>query len=273
MNTTDFKNIRFIATDIDGTLLNSNNQLSSRFYPIFHQLRAAGILVAVASGRQFYNLYNQFQPIQHDLLFIAENGNYIFDKGEELLVKTLNPEIVKQLIDHAQGIPETYLILCGKNGAYIQSTDERFLEELNKYYAKYSIVTDLHEMAGEDILKVTLCDLINSETNSYPVFKEWEDRTKVKVSGKIWLDISHPDGDKGKAIAFVQQRYGITPEETMVFGDYLNDVEMIQQAYFSFAMENAHPQIKELARFRAKSNDDEGVVEVLASLLEALVKV
>jgi hydroxymethylpyrimidine pyrophosphatase-like HAD family hydrolase len=53
----------------------------------------------------------------------------------------------------------------------------------------------------------------------------------------------------------------------MAFGDYLNDLEMMQQAYFSFAMENAHPAIKQAARFMAKSNDENGVLEVLQQML------
>jgi Cof subfamily protein (haloacid dehalogenase superfamily) len=269
MNTL-FKNVRLIATDIDGTLLNSRNELSERFYPAFHQLREAGILFAVASGRQFYNLQDLFAPIKDDLLFIAENGNYVFHQQKELHVQTLGPSVVRELIRLGDNIPGTHLILCGKDTAFIHEPVSPFKEELEKHFLKYQVVDDLNTAADQDILKVTIYDKINSETNSYPVFRQLEDRFKVKVSGKVWLDISDLSSDKGRAIAIVQERFGITPEQTMVFGDYLNDLEMIRQAHFSFAMANAHPQIREAARFQAKSNDDEGVVSVLEQVLESL---
>jgi HAD superfamily hydrolase (TIGR01484 family) len=66
----------------------------------------------------------------------------------------------------------------------------------------------------------------------------------VKVSGSIWLDISHKLANKGRAMELLQKKYSITTEQTMAFGDYLNDLEMMQQAHYSFAMENAHPDIK-----------------------------
>ena len=52
----------------------------------------------------------------------------------------------------------------------------------------------------------------------------------------------------------------------MVFGDYLNDLEMMVSAYHSYAMENAHDDLKKVARFRAKSNDENGVVQAIKSV-------
>jgi hydroxymethylpyrimidine pyrophosphatase-like HAD family hydrolase len=54
----------------------------------------------------------------------------------------------------------------------------------------------------------------------------------------------------------------------MVFGDYLNDLEMLGKAHYSYAMANAHPDIKKIARFIAKSNDENGVVEILSEITE-----
>ena len=56
-------------------------------------------------------------------------------------------------------------------------------------------------------------------------------------------------------------------EETMVFGDYLNDLEMMESAYHSYAMENAHDDLKKVARFRAKKNTENGVVEKIKEVL------
>lgn len=68
----------------------------------------------------------------------------------------------------------------------------------------------------------------------------------------------------------MQKKFGITREQTMVFGDYLNDLEMMQQAYFSYAMENAHPDVKKVSNFLAKSNEENGVTVVLQQMLNEM---
>jgi hydroxymethylpyrimidine pyrophosphatase-like HAD family hydrolase len=123
---------------------------------------------------------------------------------------------------------------------------------------------------NDQFLKIALCDLAGAEKNSYTYFKQMEDRLQVKVSGFIWLDLSHRMANKGRAIKVLQDKFNISFDETMVFGDYLNDLEMMQQAYFSYAMENAHPDVKKVSNFRAKSNEENGVTIVLQQLLDAI---
>ncbi|MEO7768325.1 MAG: HAD hydrolase family protein, partial [Ferruginibacter sp.] len=138
------------------------------------------------------------------------------------------------------------------------------------YYDRYDVVDDLLTVDDDQFLKIALCDLAGSEGNSYQFFRKEEDRLQVKVSGNIWLDLSHKLANKGRAIEVLQKKFGIDFEETMVFGDYLNDLEMMQQAAFSFAMENAHPDIKKVSRFVTKSNEDHGVTVVLLEMLDSM---
>ena len=72
----------------------------------------------------------------------------------------------------------------------------------------------------------------------------------------------------GFALQHVQERFGIKPNETMVFGDYNNDLEMLAMVDFSFAMKNAHPNVLEVANYTTTSNDDFGVERILEKLLE-----
>ncbi len=72
---------------------------------------------------------------------------------------------------------------------------------------------------------------------------------------------------KGTAVELIQADLGVTPAQTVVFGDYLNDLEMMRLAHWSFAMENAHPAVLEAARYTAPSHRDHGVVRTLAELL------
>ncbi|WP_428658067.1 Cof-type HAD-IIB family hydrolase [Runella sp.] len=262
------KDIKLVATDMDGTLLNSKGELSEAFYPVLETLKTRGVHFAAASGRQYFNLVKRFEAVKDDVIFVAENGSYVVYQDQEWYLQALESNIAGELIKIARNIPNAYAIYCGKKKAYVESTEPKFWEQFTKYFERYELVEDLLEVTDDPCLKVSICDLGGSAANSYPHFKAWETSIQVKVSGGIWLDMSHRLANKGQALNVIQQRFGISPEQTMAFGDYLNDLEMLQQSYYSYAMENAHVEIKKTARFRTKSNDENGVMEIVQQWLK-----
>ncbi|MBC3539320.1 HAD family hydrolase [Rufibacter sediminis] len=263
----DYSNIKLIATDMDGTLLDPQHSLSEEFYPVYQALKEKGILFAAASGRQYYNLVNLFAPIKDEIIFLAENGSYVAYQGQELLVQAMDPAVTRQVLQKARSLAGVYIVLCGKKSAYVENTAPEFLEQVQLYYDEVKVVDDLLQVEDDQFLKVALLNLAGVEGSTNAAFQPEREHLQVTVSGKIWLDICDQQANKGKGMEVVQERFNITPEETMVFGDYLNDLKMIQKAHFSFAMENAHPDIKEAARYRAKSNSQNGVIEVLQELV------
>lgn len=269
--TMQISDIRLIATDMDGTLLNSKHELSDSFFPVFRKLKDQGIIFVAASGRQYYNLEMKLEAVKDDVIFAAENGSYVVFQDQEIHIQAIDQDIVRELIITSKDIPDTYAIICGKKKAYVESDEPKFIEHLKLYFERYEIVEDLLKVKDDQFLKFTLCDLAGSELNSYSHYKHLETTLQVKVSGPIWLDISHKQANKGRAMEVLQQKFGISPEETMAFGDYLNDLELLRKAHYSYAMANAHPEIKKAARFIAKSNDENGVVEVLMKLADTVV--
>ena len=262
----DFSGIKLIVSDLDGTLLNENKELASDFFEIEEALFHKGIVFAVASGRQFYNMKNLFAPIAHRMLFIAENGTFVSQKDELIHLETITMERCVPLIQKSRSLVNAFTIVCAKNAAYIESREEVFVNEVNKYYAKVEIVDDL-TLIQDDVLKVTICDFTDPYTNAFPHFEEDMADLNVVVSGIIWLDISIKGANKGKAIRKVQQNWKIAKNETMVFGDYLNDLEMMREADLSFAMKNAHPLIIETANYQTPlSNAEHGVSEILRKI-------
>ena len=258
--------IKLIASDMDGTLLNDKDEIHEEFYQVFQELKKQNIIFAAASGRQYYNLAKRFEKIKDDMMFIAENGTFVVYKGEELLLNALDKETAIELIKIGRDIKESYVVLCGKKSAYIESKDERLIKEVEKYYEEYKIVNDLTKVE-DDILKVTICDFIGSEENSYTYYNDYKEKLQVSVSGQIWLDITDKGVNKGLAINKLQELLNIKHEETMVFGDYLNDLEMMESAYHSYAMENAIPELKKVARYIAPPNYKNGVVKTIRQLL------
>ncbi|MBT1710686.1 Cof-type HAD-IIB family hydrolase [Fulvivirgaceae bacterium PWU5] len=262
----DFSSVRLVASDMDGTLLNTKHELSPDFFTIFNRMRSKEILFSAASGRQYQNLYNCFPGIQDEIIFIAENGSYVMHQGKELHIQPMDRDLTRDLLKRIKKLPNVLAILCGKKSAYIDNDDPAFVGRLSMYYDEYAIVDNLVNVDDDEFLKIAICDLSGAEQNSYPHFLEYQHDLQIKVSGNVWLDLSHKLAHKGKALDVVQKKFGIGCEHTMVFGDYLNDVEMMGEAHFSFAMENAHPEVKNVARFTTHSNDNRGVLSILEQL-------
>ena len=258
--------IKLIATDIDGTLLHSDHTHPLELPRILQALKENNILFTLASGRPYITLLHTFDIDTSDLLFIAENGAHVVYKNKALTIHTLDSNTVKELVNITRKIPMAYSVLSTPEGAFVENDDPDFIVELEKYYFKYTIVPDITNIHC-DIVKYTICDLAGAEQNSYPHFNSYQDDLQISIAGFVWLDMMVKGVNKGNAIREIQASLGISEKETMVFGDYLNDLEMMKSAYYSYAMDNAHSDLFEAARFRARSNDEDGVIHKIKEML------
>ncbi|WP_105901163.1 Cof-type HAD-IIB family hydrolase [Vibrio gangliei] len=259
--------IKFVATDMDGTLLDENGQLAPAFYPVFEKLDANRVMFAAASGRQYYSLMDTFEPIKDRMYFIAENGTLVMHQGQELYSCTIPKAEAADIVKQARLIDGAHLVLCGKKSAYIETQDPQALEEFAKYYQRCEFVEDVLTV-DDDFIKIAICHFGGTEQLVYPTINQHFGQShQVVVSAKIWLDVMNATASKGAAIKHLQNTLGFSYEQTMSFGDYFNDAEMLKESYYSYAMENAHPEVKKLARFIAPSNQDAGVLKVINELL------
>jgi hydroxymethylpyrimidine pyrophosphatase-like HAD family hydrolase len=120
----------------------------------------------------------------------------------------------------------------------------------------------------DEFLKVAIFAFDSSERVSAPAFARFRKTHQVVVSGQHWLDLMALGVNKGAGLRHVQQQLGISPDQTMAFGDFLNDLEMLDQATYSFAMANAHPLLKARAKFLAPGNTDNGVVRAIKAVFD-----
>ncbi|MCJ2377218.1 Cof-type HAD-IIB family hydrolase [Vibrio sp. ZSDZ34] len=260
--------IKFIATDMDGTLLDENSNLPPAFPEFFQRLKNEDILFAAASGRQYYSLYDTFADYQEEMLFIAENGTIVMHKGNELYSCTLDFDAIPAIINKARTIDNAFIVLCGKKSAYIETQDPVALAEISKYYHRCEYVEDLLSV-NDEFIKIALLHFDGSAKHIEPVIRPvFEEAFQVVVSAKIWLDVMNKVASKGAAIRHLQQTLEFSYEQTMSFGDYFNDAEMLKESYYSYAMENAHPGVKQIARFSAPSNTEYGVISAVYDFLD-----
>ncbi len=251
---------------MDGTLLNSNHEVSDRFFELFEELKERNIVFVAASGRQYNSIIDKLHSIKNDIIVIAENGGLVMHRANELLSTPLKRDMCDKVLETIEATADIHPVLCGKRNAFLTEKSGFSIEMLRQYYSKFEIVDDLYKIDTE-ILKIAIYHFECSEKHVYPVVKHLEDEFKVKVSGTNWVDVSSPNANKGFALQKVQELYSIDPKETMVFGDYNNDLEMLAMADFSFAMENAHLNVKKAAKYTTSSNDDFGVERVLERLV------
>jgi len=265
----DFSKVKLVVTDMDGTLLNSKSEVSDRFFTIYKQLKKHNIQFIAASGRQYYSIVDRFEDIKDEITIVAENGAFVKHGNQELFTTELPFDSISKSINILRKLNNVYIVLCGKDAAYIETKDKTFIEIFKNYYSKYRIVNDLTDITEDTFFKIAAYHFDCSETHIYPAVKHLENELQVIVSGEHWLDISHSNANKGFAIHLLQQKLNISKEETMVFGDYNNDLKMLALADFSYAMENAHPNVKSISKFQTKSNNDFGVELVLEALINS----
>ena len=255
--------IKLIATDMDGTLLDKNGELPKEFPEVLDKLVKKNIKFVVASGRSYVKLKESFKGMEGKIDYICDNGAFVVENNEISSIEIIDREKVKEIIRVCSDIKDVQILLCGRKGAYQLDCSDNFNKEINKYYNKKYIVDDLYNV-DDDIFKITVCDLGNSSKNSYKILEpKFGGDLSVVVSGAIWLDIMNKNINKGNALEKIQNDFNISKDETMVFGDFYNDVEMLKRAHYSFVMENANEDMKQYGNFIAKSNVENGVIEAI----------
>ena len=261
--------VRLIAVDLDGSLLDDAKRIHPSFWRLLDVLDERGILLCPASGRQYATLRRDFG--RDDLVYIAENGAYVAHHGRVISSDTVPWEQAVRVVDTVRrlsaGGADVGTVLCGARSAYVERSDQPFLAQVQPYYAQLAVVDDLLAVHDDEVLKVAVYDFGSAERGSGAALAPLDGPVRVLVSQEHWVDVMSPTADKGHALEAVQRALGITREQTMAFGDYLNDLGLLAAAGWSFAMDNAHPAVRAAARFVAPGNNDNGVVRTIVSAL------
>lgn len=261
--------IKLIATDVDGTLVKDS---SPRVYPeifeVIRELRQRDIIVAIASGRQYYSIARMFDTIADDLIFIAENGAHIKCRGADMLTVPMKPADAKEIIEDFRRIPDADMVVSTPDGCLLESKNPAFIDLItNSYHNKVKFVEDC--LAGDPvIIKAALYKKGSIRTIGEEVLiPKWKDRCKACMAGEEWVDFMDASVDKGTALKTLQDFFHILPEETMVFGDNANDIGMLRSAGESYAVETARDEVKQYAKHICPGYTEKGVYQVLRELL------
>lgn len=259
--------VKLIATDMDGTLLNDKGNINEKIFDLIQVLNEKDIKFAAASGRFYSQLRKNFAKVNTNMIFIAHNGALIKynNKGKTLYSNSINKQEIEHVINLNPKLGEE-LFLAGENEAYIVNPSKGMLEEFVNFEVPVVILKSYNEIKSP-IYKITyyMADGVNPTIVDY-LKGNLNDKLEFVISGGKWVDIMNKGISKGKAIKMLQEIFKINQKNTMVFGDYYNDLTMFKAAHYSYAMENAPEEVKKHANFITESNNENGVYNVIACL-------
>ena len=262
--------VKLIAVDMDGTFLNDNKEYNrARFAELYAQMKEQGIRFVVASGNQYFQLISFFPEIAHEISFVADNGGWVVSEEKDIFNGELTKQQFNTVIDHLLTLPHMDIIACGKrNGYTLKSYDDAFITMARSYYHRLELVENFANL--DDVFfkfALNLPDsLLDDTMNS---LSEILDGVMVPVtSGHGSIDLIIPGIHKANGLRILQEKWGIDDSEVVTFGDGGNDIEMLRQAKYGFAMANAPEKIKQIASFQAGHCNQQGVLDVIEKVLK-----
>ena len=270
----DEVDLRLVVADMDGTLLDGQGRVPRRLDTVVARMHEHGVVFAPVSGRQLANLRATLGTTITQSPIIAENGTVVVQGDDEIHRETITRSDAVAAVRTTRALREQGLdvgpVIATRDRAYVDRIDERFVRQCAFYYAALEPVEDVLDLALDNVLKIAVYAFGDAESECYEPLSAAVPGVQTVVSGVHWVDMMPRTASKGRALAAIQERLGINPAQTAVFGDYLNDAELYDHAELSFAMANAHPGILSRARYIAPANTDDGVLRTIEALLDRL---
>ena len=219
--------IKLIASDIDGTLLQSEGAvIDEEVFAQIKRLKKKGILFVAASGRQYNSLKNLFAPVADDILFLCENGGIIYKDGKVLTKLPMPYEPTIKLIRQIMDTPDCEVLISGANTSYVLPKGYDFVDRIKNVNKNNVTVVENLEDIPQDILKVASFCRRGSAAYDKPMGDPWRDTFNVALAGMEWLDFT--TANKGSGMQALMDALGIQADEVMAFGDNFNDLSMLE---------------------------------------------
>ncbi|MDK6805640.1 HAD family hydrolase [Aerococcus sp. UMB7834] len=267
--------VKLLAIDMDETLLRSDKTYDAEaFLDMVKDLRKRGVVTCIASGNSLSKLeYYLSGPLQ-DLVYLAgENGNVIEKEGERIEEKVIALDDLLALDQEVHANPNYSSLVSAGDGFYSTRLIAENEANIRIYCPDITLLDSYAELEdlGHHPVKLAVNsfeglaankDFVTQMNATFP-------RITGVTSATMWMDFINAEGGKGSAVRYLQDKYQIRPEETMAFGDSLNDASMMGEVGYSVAMANADPDLKSLCRYEIGSNNEGAVLQVIDRYLQA----
>lgn len=270
--------IRMIGFDLDGTLLTTQKQLTERTKQALAKAANAGIIILPATGRPKSGIPKEIVELPFVEYAITSNGARIVNlkTGETLFQKTLDREKAGKILDilgEYDTLREIYYDGIGYADEDKLQEVERYLENpaMRHYVSTTRVpvksVVEKYETESRNMDKVQ--GLFANPEECLEASARIQEAVEAEVTAALHnnVEIMEAGVDKGNAIRFMADKFGIAIEEVMTFGDGGNDKSMIEAAGVGVAVANGVEELRQAADFVAESNDEEGVAKVIETYI------
>src|SRR5574337_137733 len=261
--------IKLVAIDIDGTLVNNNREITPEVFEAIQKAKAAGVKIVIATGRPLLGVKNILESLN-----LLDAGDYVITYNGALVQATATGEafIDEPLTyDDYLDIEMESRRLKTPLHSITMSTIYTHNRNISKYSINEAYITGLplkyltaEEMAKHEIIKMMYIDepekLDETITKLPQRFKE---RYTIVKSTPFYLEILNKNASKGLAVQHLAEKLGISHEETMAIGDEENDRSMLEAVGNPVVMANGNPELKKIAKYITKSNEESGVAHAI----------
>lgn len=274
----DRRSVLMLASDLDGTLLRSDNTVSERTRKAMAAAEEAGFVVAFVTGRPPRWLHEVADAIGHRGIAVAANGALIYDLHTEQILERypIDDAVLRQVTAAIRDrIPNVrfgveYGSNFGYEPEYNDHWDSRALFDARGRSVPTAVQRGLDELFGEPTFKVLAKVDTDSPTEFMDAVAEIAgDLVTITRSSSVALvEISATGITKASGLAALAARHKVDQAQVAAVGDMLNDLPMLEWAGHAFAVGNAHPSVRDAADHVLVTNDEDAVAILLEGLLE-----
>ena len=276
--------MKILCLDIDGTLFNSQKNISEKTKEGLINFQKQGNRIILASGRPTQGImhiaYELEMEAYHGLL-ISYNGSQVYDLTSKEVVfnQAISIEDSKKVIHHCKQFDQLHIMVDYEDSFYVEDVYNCMIQvdgkpfniiqyEAREGHMLLKEVWDLEDFVYFPTNKIlTTADPSYLQKHYQEISKPFKENLNSMFTADFYYEFTAKGIDKAKALSFIQEKYGLDSKDMIAFGDGQNDQTMLQFAGIGIAMENAVESLKEVADLITKSCDDDGIIYALEELL------
>ncbi len=252
--------IRLLLSDVDGTLVTSEKALTDRSIEAVGRLHDAGVLFAVTSGRPPRGMEMLVEPLQLSTPVAAFNGGLLVEPDMAVIEERAVPgELVAATLALLESFALDVWVYRGADW-YVRDPHGPHVErERHTVQFAPTLLESFEGIVGDVAKIVGVSDDFDAVDRASAAAREqFGDRVSASCSQPYYLDVTHPEANKGSVVRYLASRYEIPTEAIATIGDMPNDVLMFAHSGLSIAMGNAGREVQRAARRVSASNDEDG---------------
>ena len=284
-----------IAVDLDGTLLDSSGKVSPRNIKAIADLRDAGFKVVPATGRSWRESKRVFEVINATGMAVTSGGSVLSDAatGKTIERLVIDPELVLRLTlallergllahllrDHDSSCHDYCLVGTG----HVNPATEWWLKAHEVDVRRVDTIDDLKKLGFDHVLRVgavergdvlaPVCAAMREQFHGQATMQSWSAVTSNAAIGSEThlLEMYCVNTDKWTMIQRLRDRHGLSNDQVFAIGDGLNDLIMVREAGVGIAMQNAHAELRPLAKHIAPHHHEDGFAHVVEQILSGSI--